>query len=386
MISTDYWFARVVSGRNDVCTDEMLHALRSEAPEMVSVTFERACNLQCAHCIYPASPSSERDSRMVELPELVLQAVRQLKSETPRLLHEGRILRPWHVRAMKDAQLARPDLKVGLIDNGTYLKSEREFEERGLVLDWLDISVDGPEQVHNTQRRNKDAFRVAMCGIEQGRKFSSRVNSLFTTTSLNHNHLLETADLLLGRNLVDELHIATVSPARPEIGAIEQMDLHTWWQQAQVVAQRYKYNEKGDQQVFFRLFRHHELYKLASVVGRKKLLSSIEESAGLAPGEIHFELEGVPIIYAPLSLWPQETFLIDADGRYGMAYSIGHSLVDLRKGRNNQGDDLTEFTVAKLQHGFDMNTLYHRCVGQWWNFKGQQFFGEEEALFRWLNS
>lgn len=388
-ISTDYWFSRVVQNmrENGELPNQMLAALKTEVPEMVSVTMERACNLQCAHCIYPASPSSEKASREAHLPELVLRAVAQLRGATSRLLHEGRILRPWHVEILAAARRVRTNLKIGLIDNGTYLKSEAEFQQHKFRLDWLDISIDGPEHIHNTQRRNDSAFRVAIQGLEEARSFvkpmtkGGMVNSLFTTSSLNHAHLTKTADLLFENGLVDQFHIATVSPARPELASMEQLDFRQWWKQCEEVFTRYGRDSQGNQRIFIRLYRHPELVKIGCAVGAKKLFGAIKETAQVAPGEVHFQLSGVPIIYSPLSLWPQETFLIDADGTYRTAYSIGQTLIDLRRGRNDQGEDLGGYSVARLTPDSDLEPLYRRCVDQWWNFKGRKFFEEELAVF-----
>src|SRR3989344_6481406 len=105
----------------------MLAALKKEVPHMCSVTMERACNLQCGHCIYPPETSSEALSQAAKLPELILRAVEQLPSNAPRLLHEGRIIRPWHVDALSAARQRRQDLGIGLIDNGTYVRVMDRF-------------------------------------------------------------------------------------------------------------------------------------------------------------------------------------------------------------------------------------------------------------------
>ena len=393
--STDYWHAIVTNQDTGMSRSEleheMLRTLKAEVPQMCSVTMERACNLHCAHCIYPCHASSESISRKARLPELILRAVEQLPGQEPLLLHEGRTLQPWHVEVMSSARKHRPGLKVGLIDNGTYAKHLDKFSQSGLRLDWLDISIDGDEQTHNLQRRSAIAYRDAIRGLEHGRevtKRGGRVTALFTMTSINHVDLKAAAKALFEPTgceaYVDELHVTTVTPIKKSLIDLEQLDLTTFWQQAQSVYARYGQND-GRQRVFFRLYRHHELAKLARTTSKDEMRDALRD-VRFAPGEVHFTLCGVPFIYSPLSTWPGETFLIDADGAYRTAYSIGETLVDLQKGKNKEGEDLTGYTVeGHLKPDFDLARLYRRCVDMWWRFKGKQFLREEATIFRQFN-
>jgi hypothetical protein len=99
-------------------------------------------------------------------------------------------------------------------------------------------------------------------------------------------------------------------------------------------------------------------------------------------GKISFVIDGVLVTYAPLSTWPPETFLVDADGRYGTAYSIGYTIEELRAGQSLVGEDLLGFTVAQLTPQSDFSQLYKKCVDQWWEFKGKQYFQEEVGVFK----
>jgi MoaA/NifB/PqqE/SkfB family radical SAM enzyme len=390
--STDYWYERVISSTEDCDSDlerDMLSALKLEVPQMCSVTFERACNLQCRHCIYPPEASSRRLSDEANLPELVLRAIEQLAGDAPRLLHEGRIVRPWHVDVMAEASRRRPSLKIGLLDNGTYLQVLEKMEREPFRLDWIDISIDGPEQAHNAQRANIGAYQVAIEGLRHARKvvkLGGRVTSLFTLTELNHAAVLEATKLLFEGELIDQLHITTLSPARVELAALERFDLHEFWQQLRESLRRFGRGPDGQTRIFLRLYRHQELLKLADVVGSKKLIRVLERDIRFAPGEVHFDLEGVPVIFSPLSLWPGETFLIDADGTYRTAYSISRKLSDLRRGRTDDGEDLRGFSVERLRSGFDLVDLYRRCVDQWWRFRGRRYLKEEISVMRQLRS
>ncbi|MEN9557968.1 MAG: hypothetical protein RL141_337 [Candidatus Parcubacteria bacterium] len=395
--STDYWYARITNDgerENESLDNAMQSALKQEVPQMCSVTMERACNLQCAHCIYPPEGSSAALSKKADLPKLILRAVEQLPGDTPRLLHEGRIIRWWHVDALHAARQARRDLRIGLIDNGTYLRVMDRFKHHNFVLDWLDLSLDGPEAVHNAQRGSSTAYRDTMQGFARARKVTKhpkdggRVTALFTLTRMNHTSLCEVAQILFGSPdpLADQLHITTLSPARREIEQMEQINLSAFWNQARHVFNQYGYSSDGNQRIFFRLYRHQEIEKLAHVVGAHAFYQSFTETARFSPGEVYFTLQDVPLVFSPLSLWPGETFLIDADGTFRTAYSISRSLSSLRKGRGDDGEDLRGFSVEQLTPGFDLVALHRRCVDQWWSFRGKRYLAEEVEIFRKLQT
>lgn len=392
--STDYWFARVLSSHSGEISgleQEMLSTLKKEIPEMCSVTMERTCNLQCRHCLYRPEKSSEAISRRARLPEIILRAVKQLPGKSPRLLHEGRIIRPWHIEILSEAKRRRPELRIGLIDNGTFTRNLNEFKKHNLVLDWLDLSLDGPEPIHNAQRASATAYRDVINGLSHARAVTreqtdgGRVTALFTLTKLNHMSLKKTASVLFPsakKPLVDQLHITTMAPTRAELVPLELQDFQEFWTQAREVYTRHGYSVQGNQRIFFRFYHHHELLKLAKVVGGNTIRRALTQNVRFAPGEIYFTLDNVPCIFFPLSLWPGEEFLIDADGSYRTAYSISHTLADLRRGKSSSNEDLRGFTVEQLTPDFDLRTLYRRCVEQWWQFRGRRYLSEEASVLQ----
>lgn len=393
ILSTDHWYSMMLEDfRNREQQQKiMLDLLKNEPPEMVSVTFERACNLQCSHCLYPKAASSEKISKENHLADRVLEAVNQLPGESPKLLHEGRILKNWHIDVLIAARKERPDLQIGLIDNGTFIKCQNKLDQTGFQFDWIDISLDGTEKVHNQQRNNPLAFSQAITGLKNARKnltAKGRLSVLFTATSINHNNIEATADLLFvpGKELADTFQITTVSPIGAANEGIEQMDFSEFWKQCRSAYQKYGIGPAGQPRISIRFYRHHELLKIARVIGKEKLLTAFRDTARVVSGEISLVIDGIPVRYSPLSLWPQETFLIDSDASYRTAYSIGFSLKDLKTAKSEKGENLQAFTVENLKPGFDLKKLYRKCVDQWWQAKGQQYFQEEYDLFKDLLS
>jgi len=134
-------------------------SLKQEIPNLISSIWERACNLQCQHCIYQFEKTSQEHSKNSQFADVLAHMVKQMPKITdaprfsqPFLLHEGRILRKWHIGALVKLRNLRKDLQIGLIDNGSYVNLIPEFKKHNLLLDWLDISLDGVRGSHNQQR------------------------------------------------------------------------------------------------------------------------------------------------------------------------------------------------------------------------------------------
>ena len=190
--SGDYWYSRVVENVAKKTPEElekgMVEALKAEVPMLCSATMERACNFSCKHCLYPKEESSQEESKKVGLDKIIYNIIDQMptketsprnmvgevRSESPSFLHIGRILREWHLDILKNIKERRPDIRIGLIDNGTYTKFLDKFKEKNIKLDWLDISVDGVKEFHNLQRGSNSAFDITMNGLKHAREITVR--------------------------------------------------------------------------------------------------------------------------------------------------------------------------------------------------------------------
>ncbi len=355
----DYWFAIAVLGdRRPELVENMYKALAEETPPILSVVGERTCNLQCEHCIFQPEPSSGKISNTSGLTEAVGTIIRQMGPD-PIVVHEGRIFRPWHLDWLKAIREIRPDSRVGMIDNGTFLRYKDVIAASGFAFDWLDISIDGPEEVNNRQRGSARSFRDAMNGIANARQFvvsGGRVTSLFTLTAVNYSAVLETCRVLPQE--IDEWHITTLSPARPEIAglAVSDEQFAIAWQQA-VVASR-------ERQVFFRIYVNEDVSKLAKAAGKKKLAEAFR-NAKVADVAVLLILDGVQVIYCPTSIVVGEEFILDADAYHRMPYAIAYTLEELRLGKSRFGEDLRKYTVGPVNSSTDLRFSLQKCVPQW---------------------
>lgn len=367
----DYWFAVVApNDRHSQFVDKIYEALMEETPPILSVVGERACNLQCAHCIFQAEKPSSEISRANALADAVTNIVRQMESD-PIVVHEGRIFRPWHLDWLKAIRDVRSDAQVGMIDNGTFLNHRTAIHSSRFQFDWIDISLDGPETVHNFQRKSKQSFETAIRGIENAHEFlapDGRVTSLFTLTTVNHASVLDTSRALPEE--IDEWHITTLSPTRPEIAS-----LATSTEQL-AIAWRQTVEASRERQLFFRIYVNDDLLKLARVAGEERLAEALH-NAKVADVAVFFELDDVQVIYYPTSVVVGEEFILDADARLRMPYSIAYTLEELQRGMSLRGEDLGKFTVSPVDSETNARDLFRKSVAQWREKFGQAALQKE---------
>lgn len=304
----------------------------------------------------------------------------------------------------------RPDVRIGLIDSGNYTPHINEFHKRVLKLDWMDISVDGTSKSHNMQRDpvKQGSFDVAMNGLRYAREITvppskgGRVTSLFTVTKFNFNDLYTTANLLFLQNdepfavdpgsgrrldLIDEFHITTMSPVLPENLPIEidTNEMRIVW--GQVMKLYTEHLNEGREDVFFRIYRAPDIVKLADAVGRKKFWAAITNtdpddpySVDIGIGFIRFYIDKVPALYYPLSTFPNETFLIDADATCRLPYCQKYSIVELRSGQSKSGEDTTKYSVKQLDQNSSYADSYLEEVDWYWANFGKKALEKEAEI------
>ncbi len=357
--SVDIWFDSVVSKTTDLTTIEAWNkicvALRNEPPRLLSVIAARWCELQCEHCVFQREkfvPMNE------QLPLIVAGLAPEMHGGS--LVHEGRVFRPEH----KDIFLAAKGMKHGLIDRGSYLTHEKSLPQ----LDHLDVSLDGPEDIHNRQRRNVRAYETAIQGLTRGPEFAQKVSSLFTATEINVSYTLQTAKLLPEGV---EWHVTPVTPARPEIAHLELSveEMGILLSDLQVV-------NRSVRPVIFRIYELADLLKVAQVIGKSDF-NELFRSASVARSTILFDLQGLKIAYYPKSLLANETMVVDSDGSYLMPGSVAFSSAELKNRSSRFGEDISEKVVCQVREGDTVGTLYPKLMDLW----QKRFEGFREEIY-----
>lgn len=376
----DYWFSIVhLQDPSPQFIENMFDNLRDEYPSIFSVVGERTCALQCAHCIFQAEKSSQSLSLSSSLITAVKSIIGQMGAN-PIFVHEGRMFRPAHLEWLTAVRDLRPDALVGMIDTGAYLDYATEIHEHGFRFDWLDISIDGTEEVHALQRKNARSFSLAIEGIANAGRFireTGRITSLFTLTKINYASVLATCKILPKE--ISEWHITTISPVRPEISVLSINDDEFKEAWAQIVS------ANKIRLVFFRIYVVEDILKLAKAVGREKFLSAMDNAQVFSCG-VSLTIDGVSVLYYPKSVGPNEVFVLDADAHYRMPYSLAYSLEELRSGTSRFGEDVREYTIGKVDADSKFGVMYAQGVQSWRTSFGKKALESEVAVFRTIRN
>lgn len=401
--SASFWYWTMLDGKPfDVSTKaKMLIAQKKETPYLVSALMERACNLSCSHCLYQDEKSSRATSREGRLAEVIEHMVKSLPPTSEmrpvnKFMSIGRILRAWHLDVLARLHEIRPDVKLGIIDNGTYTKLLPKWPA-DLKLDWIDISIDGTEASHNTQRGASHTYRDAMNGLRHAREVvkapseGGYVASLFTLTKLNARDTGAVADTVFaeheGHPLVDKLNFTTMSPTNAVNRAIEidTSDFAAAWEGIKAACA--KWNTPGNERISLGIYRIQDIEKFAAIVGERTFLDALTADEH-DPFKVQFRgnfiemhLDGVPLSYLPVSIWPPEELLIEADAAYRVAYEAQFTLDELHLGKSKDGQDTRAFTVAQLTPATDLQQVYEKAVDHYWQHFGSGRLDEECAAF-----
>jgi hypothetical protein len=378
--AVDYWFSHVIAGnQQQVLVGRMYESLKNELPKILSVISERNCNLHCQHCIFQKENFKNNALSVNNLTVAATTIVRQMQTP-PIVVHEGRVFRSAHLQWLLAVRKIRPDSAMGMIDNGSYLQYVEQIKSSGFKFDWLDISLDGAETVHNRQRNSNTSFARALAGIKNAHKILSpigSVHSLFTLTRINHDAILKTCSVLPEE--VKKWHITTMTPARPEIEALvltEKEFAISWRQicQANVI-----------RPLVFRTYTADDLLKLAKVVGKQNFLKALSMAqADIA--SISFVLDGVEVIYYPRSICANETFVIDVDSCYRVPYSIAYTLREMNAGISRYGENLKKYFIGKVTSFSNFAELYRKCAERWEKEFSQEALVKEKSVFKQIKT
>ncbi|MCC7500744.1 radical SAM protein [Candidatus Nomurabacteria bacterium] len=367
-MAIDAWRRATILGES---REELIQALlRREVPPLISWIVRGGCAVQCEHCIFPFEGPKGHSDRIST--EIMLSLLAQL-SGRGNLVHEGRQLLPWQIPVLAAAK--RAGHGVSVINNGQYATPSMLAlcDHHGLKVDALDVSIDGPEAVHNLQRNHANAWRWAMNGLAEGRRIADKLTSLFTLTALNSEHVAETGKI--AGDLVDEWHLTTMS-VRP---GIEHM-LPTRSQLSAALDQLA--GLRLGIPVYLRSYSLQGFVALCEVIGKEAVRKALREAQviDMTPSNgIVLNVEGINLYFYPKSLQCNETLVVDADGWWRLPFSVAHTLDELQCGQSTEGDDLSHFSIAPVSEKLDVAEVYARSTVGWWQAVGRKSFNEERV-------
>ena len=367
--SIDAWYRTAILGED--WSGEIPALLRREVPPLLSWIVRGGCAVQCQHCIFPEEGPKAFAPRISEEVVLSLLAQLSVNSEGRRtLVHEGRQLLPWQVPVLAAAK--RAGHSVSVINNGQYATPAMLAlcEREELKIDALDVSIDGPERIHNLQRNHAQAWRWAMNGLAEGRRIADKLTSLFTLTSLTADHVEETG--LIASDLVDEWHISPLT-VRP---GIEHMAPSSA-QMAEALNQLAGLS-LGNTKIFLRSYSLQGFVALAQAIGMDTVREALRKAEVIDNG-IVLDVGFCKLYFYPKSLQCNETLVVDADGWWRLPFSVAHRLDELQHGQSTEGDDLSHFSIAPVSEKLDVAETYARSTEMWWQAIGETSFNEERV-------
>lgn len=363
--SIDRWFD-YVSGQGTA--DEVFQAVAMELPPLSSLILDRSCQFQCQHCIFQKENSSG------SLPNVV--AVLKMLAQLPnvRVVHEGRQLTRRQLPLLE--AISHAGYPIGIIESGTYTTLIEHILQTDLRFDWMDISIDGPEKIHNLQRNSDRSWGVAIEGLRRVRevlKPQSKATSLMTVTSLNYEHVLDTATEVFGRG-VDEWHLTTMSLRQ----GLERVQANE--QQLETALKQMTDISKVHKKIFLRIYNLEDMRALVSIIG-KDTFSKLLTEAKVTQNALVLDI-GFLLFFYPVSLAPGETLVIDVDNWWRLPYCIKYTLDELGKGRDVYGNDISVYNVAEITEDTNVAQVFEKVVASWRSYKGEQQLLEERALLQ----
>lgn len=365
--SIDMWVRAVLRGEDRA--EEIRAQLRKEVPPLLSWIVRGGCAVQCQHCIFPEEGPKAFAPRISE--EVILHLLAQL-SGRGHLVHEGRQLLTWQVPVLAAAK--RAGHSVSVINNGQYATPAMLAlcEREGLKVDALDVSIDGPERIHNLQRNHANAWRWAMNGIKHSRQIAEKLTSLFTLTTLSADHVAETGRI--AGDLVDEWHVSPLT-VRPGIEHMAPSSAQMSEALNQLAGLRL-----GKTEIFLRTYSLQGFVALAQAIGVETVRKALSKVQASEDGSaIVLDVGFIKLYFYPKSLQCNETLVVDADGQWRLPFSVAHRLDELQHGQSADGEDLSHFSIAPVSEKLDVAKVYARSAETWWQAVGLKSFNEERV-------
>jgi len=185
---------------SDLPEKELIEGLKriyiENPPYVAEIIMNSYCPNRCRHCIYPPDFHIHNKNMGIEKWKNAFEIIyRELGLR--RFIFDGRGLSNSCIEAIRYIKNNMHDAKIGLITDG--VSAEPFLEDLVLLpLDWVDISVDGLEKDHDTQRGSKGAFRKTLKILNELKDSGryEKVNISTCLTSININTILEMIESL----------------------------------------------------------------------------------------------------------------------------------------------------------------------------------------------
>jgi radical SAM protein with 4Fe4S-binding SPASM domain len=175
----------------------------SRGPIFVDIELSNRCNLKCRMCWFHGENGigdKYRDSEMAS--EVILELIDQLAAYRPKLYFGGGepFIREDFLTILAHAK--NYALPIAFTTNGTLLNQKKIEKITELGIDAINVSIDGPEELHDIIRGHGNFRKVILC-VKYLLKFKKMAKTKkplitvnITINPLNIGHLKETIDAI----------------------------------------------------------------------------------------------------------------------------------------------------------------------------------------------
>jgi sulfatase maturation enzyme AslB (radical SAM superfamily) len=198
MISITKWKQILTSTETgERLRSELSDLYKITTPTVAEVVLQSHCPKSCQHCIYP--PDYHIHNKNLES-ETWLAGLHNLyqRFDIRRYIFSGRHVGTKELKIISDFKSEHHDAQVGLIVDGVNL-SENIDSIIELQPDWLDISIDGPEPVHDKQRNQIGDYKRTLQALDVIVR-KSEINIINVLTCLTTINLNSVADMIIELN------------------------------------------------------------------------------------------------------------------------------------------------------------------------------------------
>lgn len=158
-----------------------------------NITGQRECNLNCIHC-YADDNSYKEKSISLEDNLKILSSLKQIGIKVIAFSGGEPLLYPY-LKELISATNAK-GIKSEILTNGILIDKEWLSFFKNNNVDFIQVSIDGPEEIHDKIRGVKGSFKKSIEAIKLSKAFGFTVCANTTLTTLNYSKLSEIKEII----------------------------------------------------------------------------------------------------------------------------------------------------------------------------------------------
>lgn len=170
------------------CANSFHPALRynQKSPPVVVWNLLESCNLNCFFCYYDAKKEPKGNGVDYDLVRSIAGQIKEAKIRYLLISGGEPLLYPRISTLVKSLSSS---CRIGLSTNGTLIDKKSAISLKSSGLDYIGISLDGPQDIHNNLRNSSYAFSQALRGIQYAKEAGFNTGIRLTLNSYNYKSI-----------------------------------------------------------------------------------------------------------------------------------------------------------------------------------------------------